>query len=172
MLVLLVVLVAIPIIGRENADMRVVFSSIEEKEASLPVMTKPRFQGVDDKDQPYLVTATKATQQEDETILLDNVAADLTTKDKAWLALIAQKGILDLQNDTLQLMGSVQLFHDAGHQMSTEIVNINLNNLSAKGNMPIVIQGEFGRVTSNQFAIKDRGDRMIFKDNVEMLLLP
>ena len=171
-MILLIILVAIPMIGQENADMRVVFSSIEEKESTLPIMTKPRFQGVDEKDQPYMVTAAKATQREDDTILLDNVAADLTTNNKAWLALIAQTGILNLQSDTLQLRGNVQLFHDAGHQMTTEKVNIDLNNLSAQGDLPIIIQGEFGRVTSDTFAIKDKGDRMIFKKNVEMLLLP
>jgi lipopolysaccharide export system protein LptC len=172
MLLLLVFLVIIPLIGRDNSDMRMVFNSIEEQDESLPVMTKPRFQGVDDSNQPYMVTATRATQSKDNTITLDNVTADLTTKDKAWLALIAQQGILNLQANTLILKGDVQLYHDAGHEMRTEQVDINLKHLSAEGTTPIVIQGGFGRVTSDKFAITNRGDRMLFSQNVEMLVLP
>ena len=171
-IVLLVLVVGIPLIGREKEGMRLAFASIEEKEASLPVMIKPKFQGVDSNQQPYFVTAATATQQNNDTITLENVAADLTTEDKAWLALVAEQGILDLGEENLLLQGNVQVYHDGGHEMRTEQVRIDLEKLHAFGESPVQIQGNFGHIKADRFAIFDKGDRMLFNDNVYMLLLP
>lgn len=171
-IILLVALVVIPLMVREKSGMRLAFASIEEKEDALPVMVNPKFQGADNNNQPYFVTAETATQQNDETILLKDVAADLTTENNAWLALVAGQGLLNLKEEQLMLQGNVQLYHDQGHEMRTEEVRINLGKMTAFGDTPIQIQGHFGHIKSDRFAIFDKGDRILLNDNVYMLLLP
>ncbi len=171
-IVILVFMVAVPLLNRQDNGIRVAFATIEEKEDAPPVMVNPKFQGVDSQNRPYLVTANRAVQSGEHVIVLENVAADLTTESGAWLALIARQGTLDMEEESLLLQGNVQLYHDAGHEMQTEQVRVDLGNLNAFGESPVQIQGEFGHIKSNRFTILDKGDRMLFNDEVFVLLLP
>jgi lipopolysaccharide export system protein LptC len=172
-LMVLVFMVAIPLVGKQKSGVRVAFGSIEEKqEDTPPIMMNPRFQGVDNNNQAYLVTASTALQTDNTTITLEEVEADLTTKDNAWLALMARQGILDLDAQSLLLQGNVQLYHDGGNEMRTEQVRLDFENMAAFGESPVQVQGNFGHIRADQFSILDRGDRLLFNHHVYVLLLP
>jgi lipopolysaccharide export system protein LptC len=170
--VILVFLVAIPLLGQQRAGVRLAFSSIEEKKETAPVMLKPRLQGVDNNNQPYLVTADSAIQQDENTVILQNVTADLETNKKAWLALIAEQGMLNLAEQSLLLQGAVQLYHTDGSEMRTEQVRIDLNKSVAYGETPVQIQGDFGHVRADSFTFLEKGNRLLFRHHVKMMLFP
>jgi lipopolysaccharide export system protein LptC len=165
-------MVAVPLIVKRGSDMRLAFASIEQKEESEPAMIKPRFQGVDSKNQPYIISADMAVQQGESLIWLEKVTADLTTEDKAWLALVAQEGVYDMDEGVLLLQGDVQLYHDAGYEMRTERVRINTRNLSAFGDSPVKIKSASGDLQADNFSIVERGQRLLFNQHVKMLLHP
>jgi lipopolysaccharide export system protein LptC len=171
-ILILVFLVVIPLIAKQNSGVRVAFVSTEQKEDTLPVMVNPRYQGVDNKNQPYLVTADSAMQTDENTVTLEKVKADITTNDNAWLALLADQGTLNMAEQSLLLQGGVQFYHDNGAEMRTEQLRLDLNNRSAYGESPVIIQGDFGHIHSNRFAIVDKGNRVLFNDRVNVLLLP
>ncbi len=171
-IVLLVFMVVIPLLRDEQDGVRVAFESVDSEEDLSPVMVSPRFQGVDDHNQPYLVTADTARQIDEKTIILDNVKADISTKNKSWLFLQAQQGTMKMMEEFLFLQGDVQIYHNAGHEMHTEQIRVNLNNLNTFGETPVQIQGTFGHVKADSFTLLDKGNRMLFNNNVYMLLLP
>lgn len=171
-IVILVFLVAMPLVMKDRSGTRVAFSSVEQTDDAPPVMEKPQFQGVDKHNRPYLITAKTAQQSGDSLILLDEVMADVTTQQNEWMALKAKQGSLNPEQKQLLLLGDVQIYHDGGHEMHTSRVRIDLNQLNAFGEKAVQIQGPFGHIKSDGFAILDQGDRMLFTSNVEVMLFP
>ncbi len=89
----------------------------------------PRFMGVGSDNQPFSVTAARATQGDgrgNTTILLDHPQAEMTLSDGHWVSLEAEQGQFDREGQSLVLNGSVRLFHDGGYQLNTGRININL----------------------------------------------
>jgi lipopolysaccharide export system protein LptC len=172
LIIVLVFMVAVPLIVQRGSDMRLAFASIEAKEESEPAMIKPRFQGVDRNNQPYIIAADAAVQQSEHMIWLDKVAADLTTEDKAWMALFADEGVYDTQQGVLLLQGDVQLYHDGGYEMRTERVRLNTRTLAAFGDSPVQIKSATGDLRADNFSIVQRGERLLFNHHVKMLLHP
>jgi lipopolysaccharide export system protein LptC len=170
--VVLVFMVAVPLIVKRGSNMRLAFASIEQKEDSQPAMIKPRFQGVDSKNQPYIITAAMAVQQSESVVWLEKVTADLTTENKEWLALVAEEGVYDMSEGVLLLQGDVQLYHDGGYEMRTERVRINTHNLSAFGDSPVTIKSNTGDLRADNFSIVEHGERLLFNHHVKMLLHP
>lgn len=91
-------------------------------------LTSPRFESRDEKAQPYTITADRATQSrdQDDLIELENPVGDILLNDGHWLALKAQSGRFSQDSQHLDLTGNVQIFHDAGYQMNTEKLFIDL----------------------------------------------
>lgn len=170
--VILVFMIAVPLIGHQKSGIRVAFGSIEEKADTPPVMLNPKFQGVDNNNRPYLVRADTAMQSGQDTIVLERVSADLSTTQTDWLTLAARQGILSIGQESLLLQGGVQLYHSRGEEMYTEEVRIDLSRLSAFGESPIQVQGGFGHIRADRFAVLDKGRRMVFNGDVYVLLLP
>ena len=124
-LFVLVFMVAIPLIVTQKSGERLAFTSIEEKEDSPPLMLSPRYQGIDDKNQAYTVTAQTALQTADSTVTLDRVKADLMSQDGTWMKLWADQGLMNTSQQSLLLQGDVQLYHANDTQIHTEQVRFN-----------------------------------------------
>lgn len=173
--VALLLLVAVLYISfRQSSDNRfnLVFSSIESGDDSLPTMINPRFHGMDKDNNPYNVTATKAVQQDDETVLMDEVAADLTLKDKSWLSVLSPHGILKLEEKNLYFYGGVELFHDQGYDMQTESVVVDMVKSVAAGDKAVTMKGPLGTLEAQRFSLDNKGRYMRFDGNVRMVLFP
>jgi lipopolysaccharide export system protein LptC len=171
-LLILGLMTVLPLIYRQKSGIVITSKNVESKGSGVPVMQQPKFQGVDNNNQPYTITARVARQEDQETIRLSGVKADLTTKDKAWLALDANTGVMKLNEEVLYLLGNVQLFHDAGYEMHTERVRIDISTGNAFGDKELQGQGVLGFFRAQRFAIYDNGERMIFDDGVSMTILP
>ncbi len=171
-LLLLATVVVLPLMRGDASGMRIAFTATEETEASKPVMINPRFQGEDNKGQPYLVTAEAAVQPDKNTIDLSAVSADMTFKDQSWMLVNAKRGRLNLDAEELQLDGDIKLFHDGGYEMSTERVLIDLGKSQARGDTPLQGQSAMGSITAGSFSAFDRGSQLVFHGPVKVVIIP
>ncbi len=162
--------VVLPIVKGDAAGIRLIISNTQEVPDSTPVMKNPRFQGTDDKNQPYMVTADSAIQQDKDVVVLKNVKADMTFNDETWMMLRADQGALTLSEKQLVLIGNIRIFHDGGYEMETERMNVDMAQSMAYGDMPLHGQGEIGTIRADRFKAFDRGDRLLFEGNVSLTI--
>jgi lipopolysaccharide export system protein LptC len=137
-----------------------------------PSMLKPRLQGIDQRGNPFTVTADIATQQGKDQILLTNVQADALLGDGAWLAAMAKEGVLTVTTQQIQLRGEIQLFHDAGYEVRTDAADMNLITQRAAGNKQVSAQGPMGRLTATGFSWDASQGILRFTGPVHLVLYP
>lgn len=166
---LLSIIIILPLMEQ---DTRITLTSTAPGEELQPVMVNPKFQGVDAQNQPFMVTASRAFHKDSDTVEMENIQADLTMKDRTWLALSAKKGALNLKDQTLTLMGQVKLYHDKGYEFATESLRIDTATGNAAGESTLTGQGQIGNFTAEQFSIFDKGERMVLSGHVTMTIKP
>ncbi|HAY47927.1 MULTISPECIES: LPS export ABC transporter periplasmic protein LptC [Thalassospira] len=147
----------------QDSGFRLGFSTSPEDLMENVAMSNPRFFGVDGKKQPFTVTAREAietpeTQERNEHIYLDAPQADITLQDGSWIALTANEGFYTEENGMLDLVGTVNMYHDNGFEIHTEEAEIAMNSGSASGTVPVDGQGPFGTIKSDSgFELENKG---------------
>ena len=104
------------------------------------VIDNLHFTGLDSKNEPYSMTALKATRPSGEQNNYGRYDQDAR---KLWLG------------------GDVELFHDKGYHFVSEETQVNLNENYAWGEKPVLIQGDFGIIRGTGFRLLDSGHIMI-----------
>lgn len=137
-------------------------------------MTNARFDGIDEKNRPYSVTAELVTQagESADTIELTGPKADITLESGAWIALTANSGAFSRKAEILDLAGDVSLFHDRGFEMHTDSAQINLAEGVASGDAPVAGQGPAGELEAQGFRVSDDGQRILFSGQARLLIIP
>jgi lipopolysaccharide export system protein LptC len=149
-------------------------SGLSLDQADNLTMLNARYQGRDDKDQLFNLTADKASQISggDDLIQLELPKADLFTTSGAWLAVTASSGEYRRQANILDLAGAVSLYHDEGFEMHTESAHVDLAAGTATGSDPVQGQGPFGLLDAEGFSVVDRGQRIIFLGKSRLIIFP
>lgn len=137
-------------------------------------MVQPRYVGVDERNQPYSIVASQATQAKGSSDATDlaEPQGDLTTQQGTWLALTADHGLYHQPDKTLELWGGVSLFHDGGYEIATERARVDLGRGSAEGDAPVQGQGPNSVLTGQGFRILDRGARIEVRGRSRVVLFP
>jgi lipopolysaccharide export system protein LptC len=127
-------------------------------------LVQPKYEGVDDQGRPYTITADKATRAVNapDSVSFTNPAADITLRDKSWLAVKAKTGTFDHKSEILTLKDDVTIFHDSGNEMHTQNLEINLKQKSAHAATPVQAQGPMGTIASQNMSVLDQGDLVVF----------
>jgi lipopolysaccharide export system protein LptC len=161
---LILLVVAWPQFTIEEEGFRLSVSKLAPGQAESLTMLNARFEGLDERDRPYSVTADIATQSENDKdlVMLERPKADITLSDGAWLALTAKSGEFHKEAQVLDLAGSVNLFHDKGFELRTESARVLLDEGIAEGTQPVEGQGSIGTIQAEGFRILDRGARIFF----------
>lgn len=134
-------------------------------------VANPRFVGTDSKNRPFTITADKAIQSTDGSAVdLVNAEADMTMDEGHWMALRAEHGRYDRQQQTLELSGHVVLFHDTGYQLDTDLVHVNLDTMIAESSAPTSGSGPMGEFHSQGFIVGDSGNIVTLKGQSHILL--
>ena len=134
-------------------------------------LVAPRFQGVDELNRPYTVTARVARQPgQEEIMLLDQPLADILLNDGAWVYVESDTGRYNKPIQLLDLEGNVQIYHDNGTLFRTEAATVQVDAGTAQGDRPTRVQGSFGTVESEGFEMLDRGAVMIFTGRARAIL--
>jgi lipopolysaccharide export system protein LptC len=130
-------------------------------------VTAPRYQGMDELNRPYTVTARIARlvreDGEREIVLLDEPRADmLLDGGNAWVYVESRRGRYDRAAQQLDLAGEVSIFHDNGTMFRTEEASVDIPDGSARGERPTLAQGSFGVIRAEGFEMRERGEVLIF----------
>jgi lipopolysaccharide export system protein LptC len=134
-------------------------------------VVQPRYQGVDEQNRPYTVTADVAVQAGGSDIVqLRAPRADLTLSDGAWVYLEAREGRYDKPRNWLDLKGRVTIHHDDGTQFVTERASVDVGGGNASGDDPVAAQGPFGNLTAQGFRLQDRGQVVVFTGRARAVL--
>lgn len=160
---LLVGIAVWPELDRMEDRARVSFRRVIQTAPDAVRVVDPRYQGLDEQNRPFTVTANTATQTEDPDIVdLERPRADILLTDGSWILLESETGRFDKGRNLLDLSGEVTLWQDGGNLLVTAAAQIQLREGSASGDEPVAAQGPFGTLTSEGFRLTDRGQVVIF----------
>lgn len=150
---------------------RVAFKRVADVRPDALHVVDPRYQGVDEQNRPYTVTAAVAVQAGDaDVVTLRDPRADLQLTDGGWIYLEANDGRYDRRRNWLDLSGQVTIHHDDGTQFVTEQAALDIATGDASGDAPVASQGPFGTLTAQGFRLYDRGQRVVFNGASRVVL--
>lgn len=130
----------------------------------ISTMDRPRYFGVDSKEQPYSVVARSANQVvgNDDLIELAQPQAEITLDDGRWLALLAADGRYERAASRLLLTGDVTLYRDDGFEAHTALAHVDFTAGDAWGDAPVEVHGPRGEILAEGFRIGDQGATLVF----------
>ncbi|ONG51331.1 LPS export ABC transporter periplasmic protein LptC [Pseudoroseomonas deserti] len=150
---------------------RLAFRRVAQTSAEALRLASPRYQGIDEQDRPYNVTAATALQQDPAApIALERPRADMIMNNGTWVLLEAQQGRYARDANHLSLQGQVTLWHDDGSTLKTEAAEIDIAAGGATGDRPVAAQGPFGTLVSEGFRLENRGQVVVFTGNAKAVL--
>jgi len=177
--VVILLVVLWPHLGTDDLRFRLGFAAIKLGISEKPSMVNPRYVGADKDNQPYSVTADLARKLSGglsiagvEALELEVPKADLMLKDGTWVVLTADNGIFVRSQQTLNLTGAVNLYHDSGYEFRTDSAEIDLASGSASGTAPIEGQGPFGHLQAEGFKLMSHSKTMQFTGKSKLTLYP
>ncbi len=153
---------------------RMGLAALHDEQDNSPTLINARYEGVDLKGRPFLVTADEVVDlpAESDKVGLQVPQADLTLKEGEWVSLTAESGIYDQKAELLELWENVNLFHDGGHQFTTSKATIDLANGNASGTQPVEGQSPFGDLKAQGFRVVDEGQTVYFDGRARMVIYP
>lgn len=119
-------------------------------------MRAPHFRGVDERGRPYTVTADSALQAAPQRIELETPKADLVAGSD-WLFVTALDGVYVQHAGQLDLSRHVWLYRSDGMILRTESAAVDMKAGAAAGNQMTHIEGPFGTIDAQGFALLDKG---------------
>lgn len=135
-------------------------------------MVAPKYVGVDNKNQPYRLTAKLASQATPnaDMIDLDSPKGTVSLNSGSRINLVARHGTYSQKNRRIVLTGDVNIFHDDGYTFRTDRAEIDLETGLAHGEKPVTVSGPKGTLAAQGFKILDKGDRVIFTGRTRIVL--
>ncbi|MDR3533542.1 MAG: LPS export ABC transporter periplasmic protein LptC [Rhodopila sp.] len=129
-----------------------------------------RYNGVDEKGRPYTITAATAWQIDPERVGLTLPKGDITMENGTWLMLTSKEGTFVQHLNQLDLVKDVTLYRDDGTTMHTESASIDLKAGAAAGAEPVHVEGPFGALDAQGFAVMDKGTAIDFSGPAHVVL--
>jgi lipopolysaccharide export system protein LptC len=168
---LLVAIAVWPELDRMEDRARVSFRRVIQAAPEAVRLVSPRYQGLDEENRPFTVTAAVATQTENPDIVdLDRPRADVLLTDGSWVLLESEQGRFNKGAHVLDLWGEVTLWQDGGNMLVTAAAQVQLQEGSASGDRPVAAQGPFGTLVSEGFRLTERGQVVVFTGRARAVL--
>lgn len=173
-LMLIALLIAWPQLSEHTNLPGMTLLDIDGNSGDSMQLSNARYQGMDDKEQPYTVTAEKVRQGglDANLVNLEAPKADIMMADESWAAITALTGVFNREEQLLDLVGSVNFFHDLGYEIRTESAQLNIAEGHAAGQEHVEGQGPFGQFNAEGFEIFDRGSRVVLTGKSRLLIYP
>ena len=113
-------------------------------------LVNPRFESVDEKNQPYVITANRALQDMgDELMILEEPLADMLLESGNWMAIKSRQGAYTQEARKLLLKDNVEIFHDDGYTVKTSELNVDMAAGLTNTQTPIRGHGPMGTLDAN-----------------------
>ena len=129
-----------------------------------------RYHGVDDRNQPYTVTAEEAQQVGPERINLVSPKADVLSGNGNWTLVVSENGVYLQHANQLDLSGHVVIYRDNGVTLSTPSAAVDLKSGAAAGGQHTHAEGPFGTLDAQGFALVDKGAVVQFVGKSRLVL--
>lgn len=120
-------------------------------------LTDARYRGVDAQGHPFSITASLARQIGPDRANLTDPQGDITLDGGSWLSMKAKHGVYLPHADQLDLSGDVTLYRDDGTVMTTAAATMDLKAGAATSADKVHVEGPFGTLDAQGFAVLDRG---------------
>lgn len=136
-------------------------------------MINPRYSGRTEDGLPFFLTAKEAVRPtiNQETVQLINPVLEFYRQSStAKSIVIAESGVYNDAEKTLELRTSVDLKTDDGYSCQTTHARVYTKTKNIEGDEPISCTGQFGKVNGNAFEIKDNYETFIFKNGMQAVL--
>ena len=160
-----------PELDRMEDRARVSFRRVMQTAPDAVRVVEPRYQGLDEQNRPFTVTAAVAAQAESPDIVdLERPRADIVMTDGSWVLLESTAGRFDKARNRLDLTGEVTLWQDGGNMLVTDAAEILFSDGSASGDRPVAAQGPFGTLVSEGFRLAERGQVVVFTGRARAVL--
>lgn len=169
---LLVAVIAVAWINSRDEGARLNFTALP---ANAPApdpasMERAVYQGVDEMNRPFTLTADRATQPSRDIVDLYTLTADMMLDKSAWVSLNAGRGHYDMPKKVLDLSEAVSLYYEGGYEFRSPTARLYIDKGEAEGNEPVEGQGPAGILKADRFKILDRGAILRFNGNVYVKL--
>lgn len=128
------------------------------------------YHGVDERGRPYTMTATTAREVTAQRVDLTDPKGDITLEGNRWLMVQARRGVYMQHAGSLDLSGEVQLYRDDGTVMQTDTATLDLKAGAASSADRVHVEGPFGTLDAQGFAVTDRGALLRFTGPGHLLL--
>ncbi len=125
-------------------------------------VTNAHYNGVDERGRPYTVTATTATQRDEEQVDLTMPNADMTLENGGWINVKSKQGVYMRKAQQLDLSQDVVMYRDDGTTMTTDTATVEIKAGAASSAAPTHVEGPFGIIDATGFTTTDKGAAMQF----------
>lgn len=171
-LLLIGIIIALPFLNPVHGDFKVSFTAQAPQKSfdSDEVMINPRFQGTDEKKQPYVITAATASKDSNERLTLSDPKGKVTFTNNQWLTVEAKQGYMEVEQKTIDLINNVSIYSSEGYEMLTQSIHVDLENASVFGSEKVYAVTSIGSLEADSFFAEDGGQRIGFNGNVKMQL--
>ncbi len=169
-LVLLSSIALWPEIARQTAAGRAALRGWSAGITANGQMINARYHGVDEKNRPYTLTATTATQATPERVNLTDPKGDVLMESGNWLMLKALRGVYMQHLSELDLEGNVWLYRDDGTTLRSATASLDLRAGAGASNDVTNAEGPFGTLDAMGFALVDKGAVIQFVGPARLVL--
>lgn len=138
------------------------------------VMVNPRFFTVDEKGEPFNLSAEVAFELlgDDRRIQMNAVKADILKSDDFWIALDAETGIYSQTEETMELLKQVNVYTQSGEEIETTQALINIKNRDIVGNEDVLLRSEAGYARAQGFSVTQNGTVIKLTGKTRVVIYP
>ena len=135
-------------------------------------MVNPRLTGVDEKGNPFVITASRAVQdpKDAKRATLTTIEADMNTE-QGWLNARAASGVVDMTAQQLELSGGIELFTDTGYTLRTDRAGVDLARNIMQGDREVSGQGPLGTMRADRFRYDHPAGRLTLEGRVQTVFM-
>ena len=161
-----------PKVAPRNSVFKEAFAGFDIKSVDTMAMQNPRYYGTDNKNAPFTVTATVATQVQSQpmVVALENPQGDFTQKSGSGMIITSDNGLFRQKEDILDLLGHVDLYQDTGYEVHTNSARLDVAKSNAWGDEPTAGKGPAGTIEGEGFRLMDRGSDVTFTGKAKAVL--
>ncbi|MFN8832492.1 MAG: hypothetical protein ACK5WS_01655 [Alphaproteobacteria bacterium] len=126
---------------------------------------KPKFYGVDNKNQSYQIKAESGVQQTESEILLECVDAKYVLENNAVISMHSKNGAIDIETNKIETKGENKMVYDDKYSLSADLFELYYKDAIGYGKSKVLLESKMGEIRSEEVEIKDNYETIRFFGN-------
>ena len=159
-----------PEIDRLSQNGRMAVRRLFAVEAESGRMLNPHYKGIDQRNRPYTITATWATQTSPNRIDLGDPKGDMVLESGNWLQVDAKDGVFIQRAELLDLSHDVVMYRDDGTVIRTQTASVDVKQGAASSDDKTHAEGPFGTLDSQGFTLTDKAGAIQFQGPAKLVI--